>query len=168
MKITLLIILFTIFAFSCCPEQKELSADQIKLEKEAVINVIKAYNKAADAKNFSAMVETLAGEVTFFGTDSAEVITTFSDYKKQMLKQWEYYDEMKFGELYDVHIQMDKQGTLASAIFGVPITLRRGDKVENHFLRVARTLKKEKGKWVISSGIVAIARTGEQFVDNLQ
>ncbi len=168
MKTILLLIPTLLLIFSCCPEQKDLTAEQLKLEKEAVINVIKAYNKAADAKNFSAMVETLAGEVTFFGTDSAEVITTFSDYKKQMLKQWDYYDEMKYGELYDVHIQMDKQVTFASAIFGVPITLRRGNQIENHFLRVARTFKKEKGKWVISSGIVGITRSGDQISDNLQ
>lgn len=167
MKKYFLLIILTIIAASCCPEKKELTSDQIDSEKQAVINVIKAYNQAAEDKNFSAMVETLAGEVIFFGTDSSEIIKTFADYKKQMLRQWEYYEAMKYGELYDSYIQMDDQANFASIIFGVPVTLTRNGITEKHFLRVSRTLKKEKGKWVIVSGIVGIARSGEEIIDSV-
>lgn len=159
MKIFLPAILILILLSSCCPEPKELTADEMKKEQEAVVNVNRAYNKASEEKNFSSMVETLAGEVIFFGTDSAEVIRTFSDFKKQMLKQWEYYEKMQYGDLTDVSIQMDQNATFASIIFGVPVDLTRMGKLERHFLRVSRTLKKEKGKWVIVSGIVSIARS---------
>ena len=165
MKLILPAFLILILITSCCPEPKEITAEDLKREQEAVVNVNRAYNKASEEKNFSSMVETLAGEVIFFGTDSAEIIRTFSDFKKQMLKQWEYYEKMQYGELTDVSIQMDQNATFASIIFGVPVDLTRMGKMERHFLRVSRTLKKEKNKWVIVSGIVSIARSADLTQD---
>lgn len=146
---------------SCCPEPKELTEDEIKFEKDAVINVIKAYNRASEEKNFSKMVPTLAGEVIFFGTDSSEVIKTFADFKKQMMTQWNQYDNMSYGELIDVSIQMDKNASFASIIFGVHVVITKGEKTQHLYLRNARTLKKEKEQWVIVSGIVGAARSDD-------
>ncbi len=136
------------------PEEKVLTIKDIEREKAAIVDVIKAYDKAAEEKNFSKMVETLASNVIFFGTDSSEVIKTFADYRKKMLEQWKEFDSMKYGEPQDVSIQMDDNATWASIIFGVPFQVKIGDDSANLFLRVQRTLKKEKGKWVIVSGIV--------------
>lgn len=160
MKFTLLIIL-TAIIYSCCPEPKELTTDEIQKEKDAIIKVLQAYNQAAEDKNFSAMVETLAGEVIFYGTDSSEIITTFADYKKQMLQQWERYEKLDYGELSNVSIQLDEAAKFASAIYGMSVKLTHAGITEDLFLRAARTLKKENERWVIVTGIVGIARTGE-------
>ncbi|MFP4528878.1 MAG: nuclear transport factor 2 family protein [Candidatus Kapaibacterium sp.] len=159
-KLLLPLILIFIF-YGCEPEPEFLTAEQIEKEKQAVVDVMKDYNKANEEKNFSAMVETLADEVTFFGTDSAEVIKTFAEFKKAMMDQWQHYDVMKYGEMSDVSIKMDANATFASVIFGMPLHIQKGDRSANVFLRVARTLEKQKGKWVITGGIVGIARSSE-------
>lgn len=158
--------LITIFAFttmwiglpSCGPDRPEPTPDQIAREKEAVKKVIEEYNKASEEKNFGDLVKTLAGEVTFFGTDSGEVITTFADFKKAIQAQWQEYDITKYGPLTDVFIEMDPTATFASVICGVPLTTKRGGLEENYYLRLARTLRKEDNRWVIVSGISSIAR----------
>lgn len=151
-------LIVSLIIVSCCPEPKELTEDEVNMEKQAVINVVKAYNKAVEEKNFSKIVPTLAGEVIFFGTDSSEVIKTFADFKKQMMAQWNEYDNLIYGELADVSIQMDKNASFASIIFGLPVTITKGENTIELYLRVARTLKKEKEVWVIVSGIVGAAR----------
>lgn len=155
-----------IILVGCGPEQDDLTAQDYENEKKAIIQVMRDYNKAAEEKNFSAMIETLAGEVIFFGTDSAEVIKTFPDFKDKMNEQWKSFDNMKYGELYDISIQMDDKATLASIIFGSPLEITIGDKKANLFIRVARTLKKEKGKWVIVSGIVGNADANQALLLN--
>ena len=87
MKKYLLFLLIYLLFIGCKPEQKFLTPEQINEEKQQVMDVIKRYNTASEEKNFSAMVETLADEVIFFGTDSSEIIRTFADFKKTMKKQ---------------------------------------------------------------------------------
>lgn len=150
--------LFMILILVSCgkPEKKFLSPDQIAKEKEKVKKVVEAYNEASEEENFADLVETLADEVQFFGTDSSEIISTFPDFKRAMMKQWDQYDKISYGELKNVFIQMDDQATFASIYFGVPLTITIGDETNHYFLRGNRTLKKEKNKWVIVSGALSI------------
>ncbi|MFH1051799.1 MAG: nuclear transport factor 2 family protein [bacterium] len=158
-----------VFVYSCAPQKEELTLADIEKEKQAIVQVMNEYNKAAEEKNFSHMIETLAGEVIFFGTDSAEVIKTFAEFKTKMEEQWKTFDNMKYGKMYDVDIQMDENATLASIIYGTPLDITIGDETAKLFVRVARTLRKEKGKWVIVSGIVGHAdpRAGVLLQDML-
>lgn len=154
---TLFLMLVLGFA-ACCPEPEVMTDDQIEAEKQQVVNVIKAYNKAMEEENFHDLVETLGNEVIFFGTDSSEIINTFSEFKKKIKEQWDYYQGTKYGEMTNVSIQMDKNATIASVIFGMPVDLTVNGQSEHLYLRVSRTLKKEQEKWVIVSGIVGAAR----------
>ena len=164
---TLPIFLLIILMVSCCPEPRELTQEQIDQEKNDILAVINEYISANEEENFSAMVPTLAGEVYFFGTDSAEVIKTFADFKRQMMDQWERYDKMDYGRLQDVHIQMDKNAEFASVIFGVPVDIYKNGRHQHLYLRMQRTMIKEKDKWVISSGIVGAVRSGD-ILSNLE
>ena len=157
MKKLLTTFFIMVLVYSCTPQQEEITLADIDKEKLAIVNVMKEYNKAAEEKNFAHMIETLAGEVIFFGTDSAEVIKTFAEFKAKMEEQWKTFDKMKYGEMYDMDIQMDDNATLASIIYGTPLEITIGDDTAKLFIRVARTLMKEKGKWVIVSGIVGNA-----------
>lgn len=161
MKRLFLLLFSIIILYGCKSEPEYLPADQLEREKQAVIKVCNDYNKASENKNWTALVETLAEEVKFFGTDSSEVIRTFPDFKKKMLEQWQTYDKMVYGDMVDIEVLMDRQGTIASVIFGVPVFLQKGFDTTHYFLRGARTLKrdKEKGRWFIVSGIVGIARS---------
>lgn len=166
MKRSLLpLILIIPFLFAgCYPEKKELTQDEINKEKEAIEQVIRDYQQAQEEKNFSKMVPSLAGEVVFFGTDSSEVFKTFAEYKQAMNKQWERYDNTDYGEISEVSIQMDKNATFASIIYGVPCDIYKDGESQHLYLRIMRTLKKENEKWVIVGGIVSAVRPDDSFV----
>jgi ketosteroid isomerase-like protein len=163
MKRFLPLFLTLILIFSACGPDKprDLTPEQMQKEKDAIIKVNEEYNRASEDKNWSSMVELLSRDVIFFGTDSAEIIRTFADFKKKMTSQWQTYDKMVYGDLVDISIQMDNQATIASVFFGVPCDVVQSGQLTHYFLRAARTLKKEEGKWVIVSGVVGIARTGD-------
>lgn len=155
-------ILTVLILLSCQPQPNYLTQEQIELEKQKVKETIEAYHKASEDKDFGAIVETLADEVIFFGSDSSEVIKSFADFKRLINEQWEVYDKTEYGEISDLYIQMDNQATLASVIYGVPLKVTRNDIVNEYFLRVSRTLKKKEDNWYIVSGVVGIVRTQEE------
>ena len=158
----LLIICLAIIIIYCQSEPKHLSPERIDKEKAMIMETIKLYHDASEKKDFGMMIESLAGEVVFFGTDSGEVITSFAHYKAKMLEQWKEYDITRYGEPYDVFIEMDPNAKFASIIFGVQLFVKKREYENTYQLRVARTLKKEKDKWVIVSGISSIPRTAAE------
>jgi ketosteroid isomerase-like protein len=158
MKLFILLVTTVVLFSSCGPKQEFLSPLEIENEKNNVKAVITDYHRAFEEKNFGKVVETLADEVIFFGTDSAEVLKTFADFKKAIEKQWQDYDKIYYGELRDVSIQMDDNATLASIIYGVNADFVIGDESFNYYLRIARILRKKNHKWLIVSGIVGIVR----------
>jgi ketosteroid isomerase-like protein len=154
-----LILLFS----SCGPDKsKELTPEQLQKEKDAIVKLNNDFNKASQEKNWTAMIDMLSKDVLFFGTDSAEVIKTFAEFKKKMTQQWATYESLTYGNLVDVCVQMDNQATFASIFFGVPLDLIQNGHKTHYFLRGARTLKKEDEKWVIVTGIVGIAKSSEE------
>lgn len=164
--ILFLLSLSLLAAVSCGPDKPPvLTAQELTVEKEKVKNVCQRYNQASADKNWAEIVELLSRDVVFYGTDSAEVLKNFEEFQKKINEQWKHYDVMTYGEMTDVHIETDPYAQLASIIFGVPCDIRKGDKSIHYFLRVARTLKKEEGKWVISSGIVGIVKTDNTWKD---
>ncbi len=167
MKKLILLLAAIVLLVSCGSKKKYLSPLEIENEKKAVEQVLNEYNKAFEQKDFAKVVETLADEVIFFGTDSSEVIKTFADYKKAIEKQWRYYDKIQYGPLRDVSIQMDDNGTIASIIYGVNADYMRNGQNSNFYLRIARILKKKNDKWLIVSGIVGIVREDDpEYKDN--
>jgi len=154
MKRILTTFFILVLVYGCTPQKEEMTLQDIENEKQAIVQVMKDYTKAAEEKNFAHMIETLAGEVIFFGTDSSEVIKTFAEFKAKMEEQWKTFDKMKYGDMLDIDIQLDDNATLASIIYGTPLEITIENETAKLFIRVARTLRKEKGKWVIVSGIV--------------
>lgn len=149
------------FLISCSSTEDQLSTEEEVKEKEKVVEVLKAYNQAYEKKNFTDMVRYLANDLTFFGSDSGETVKSLSEFKVAIEKQWQDVDSMKFGDMVDIYILMDSKGKIASAIYGIPLQIWSGGKSVNLFLRVARTLKKEGGQWVIASGITGITRASK-------
>ena len=130
--------------------------------------MIKAYNKASQEKDFAGILPTLADNVVFFGTDSAEVIKNLNEFKAKITEQFNEVDEMRIGEMTDVSVIIDPYGNFASVIYGMPLTVVIDNVMEKMFVRVARTLKKEDGRWVIVSGIIGVARgTSSAVADTL-
>ena len=76
MKIRLIILLLSFVFFVGCNNETEtvqlLTNSQRQHEIEAITTTIKNYNKATNARDWSALVNTLNDEVTFFGSDKGE------------------------------------------------------------------------------------------------
>jgi hypothetical protein len=161
----LILLLFT----GCGPDKpKELTDEQLSAEQESVKNVIVQYNKAFQNKNFQPIISLLSKNVKFFGTDSAEVINSFVDFKAEMEKEWKLFQSIEYGEMVDFSVFMDKGATLASVIYGLPCVMTLNGESQRYFLRYARTLKKEDGKWLIVSGIVGKTTLGQSTTEQLE
>ena len=116
--------LLSVLLVGCGPSKStELSGEQIAQEKEKVIQVIKDYNTAFEEKKFEPIVRTLSDDVVFFGSDSSEIISSLSDFKKNIQDQWNNFD-IKYGEMYNKSIIMDNTGSFASIIYGTPATVK--------------------------------------------
>ncbi|MCO5250472.1 MAG: nuclear transport factor 2 family protein [Candidatus Kapabacteria bacterium] len=161
-SLQIILILIASFFLACQPKPKFLSPLEIQNEKEKVQKVIVDFHTALEDKNFGKLVETLADEVIFFGTDSSEIIKTFADFKMAIDQQWKDYDHIDYGELRDVSIQMDDNATLASIIYGTNAVITKGGVDVEYYLRIARILRKKDDRWLIVSGIVGIVRTDDE------
>jgi ketosteroid isomerase-like protein len=159
MKKIVLMLFVSFFIFSGCGPSKndELTTEQIVKEKERVKAIMEDYNRAFESESFSSIIETLSEDVVFFGSDSSEIIRSLSDFKNMIQKQWAEYD-IKYGKMVDTWIDMDSKGTLASIIYGIPAKVTMKGETLNYFFRVARTLKKQDNRWLITSGIVGITQ----------
>ncbi len=158
MKKYLQFLLLLVLVVSCAPSVEPLTNQEIEAEKRSVIEVLNNYNSAFQQKDFAGILPTLADDVVFFGTDSSEVINNLNEFKHKLTEQFNNVDEMRYGDMSDISIQMDPYGTFASIIYGMPLTVVKDNILHNMFLRVARTLRKEDGRWVIVSGIIGVAQ----------
>jgi ketosteroid isomerase-like protein len=163
-KFLLLLLLVSGFLFVSCGtgEHEGIPIEVQMKEEKAVWDVIEKYNNAYANKDFAGLVDFMSQEVVFFGTDSAEVIKSLAEYKEAMEKQWEQYDSMVFGKIEESEkfLQMDRNATLASVMFGAPLFLTIDGKENRVFVRVHRTLKKENKRWLIVTGLISIASGG--------
>ena len=165
MKIRLIILLLSFVFFVGCNNETEtvqvLTNSQRQHEIEAITTTIKNYNKATNARDWSALVNTLNDEVTFFGSDKGETSKDMAAFKETVKQQWEDYTTFEYGTIQDVYVEMDNYGTFANVIYGVPLSVVSKYGVsEELFVIVQRTLKKDmkNDKWVICSGILSIPR----------
>ncbi len=167
MKKMLQILSMMIFLVSCGIEKKDDPVVDAEAEKKAVHDVVVLYHKAAEDLNFAQMEETLAENVIFYGTDSAETIKSRAEFQDKFKQQQSTY-KIKYLNLVDETILMDDKATVASIIYGMPINITYDGKVYHAFTRNAKNLKKEKGRWVISSGMIGLAATGPDYTEFLQ
>ncbi len=166
-KIILLFVLGLILNACMNDNVQDLTKEQKEKAQAEIIDLMKQYNTAFQNKDFPGLVHTLHNDVVFFGSDSTEAIKSLTEFKEVVLKQWKFYDKMSYGEINNPTIYLDPLGTFASIIYGLPCYYREVGKSDDgyFFLRVARTLKKEKSGWKIISGIVSVTSTGKIHQD---
>lgn len=165
MKKILLLLTMLAFIASCGNDgPRFLTKEQINKEKDDVINLIKEYNDAYEEQSFYKLESTLAEDVVFFGTDSAEVIKSRAEFKKALEENWKLY-KLEWGEMVEIIIEMDQNATMASILYGIPIDMIAGENRCHIFTRVARNLKKEEGKWRISSGVIGVVASGKNYTE---
>lgn len=159
MKKILLTIVTIILVVSCEPKKKVITDQDLELEKDKIIKVIENFNLASESKDFGRMVEFLGDEVTFFGTDSAEIIKTFAEYKKAIDQQWQVYEKIKYGDLHDVKVFINREANLATIFYGTNAEVTRSGDTKNYYIRGARVLEKKENRWLIVGGLTGIVRS---------
>ncbi len=163
MKNLLLSFFLVIFIVGCGVKQKDEPVVNLDEERKAVHQVIADYHQGNTDENWFQVEKTLAENVVFFGTDSAETIKSRAEFQTKLKEQAAKY-KIKYLQILDETITMDDKATVASIIYGVPINIEFRGNVYHAFTRQSKTLKKENGNWLITSGIVGVAATSPDFV----
>jgi len=155
------------FALASCSGHGKMSSQDLANEKLVVQATVTKFWKAYEQKDLATITKLLStsGELTFFGTDSAEVIKSLAQWEALMKNDWKLFDSTHFGDPQNVSIQLSSHGELASLVYEVPdVSLVEGKQVES-LDRFAMTLIKENGEWRIIQGMTAVATVGQSSAD---
>jgi ketosteroid isomerase-like protein len=149
----------------CVP--KVLTPEQVAQEKEAIKTAVANYHKGYETKDKEIFKNLISNspDFMFFGTDVAEVIKSSAEMETQKEYDFQLFDSAKFGEMQHLAIQFSSDGSLASAVYQVPIELKTGGETSNATLRFAFTFTKENGSWKIIQGVAAVATTGQSSAE---
>ncbi|HTY01367.1 MAG TPA: hypothetical protein VMG09_15185, partial [Bacteroidota bacterium] len=95
-------VLIVVLCVGCGPTK--MSPGDITVQKKAVESLASGFWKANEAKDLPALTKlfTTSGDLMFYGTDSAEVIKTVSQWEAQAKADWELFQSIKFGEMRNV------------------------------------------------------------------
>ncbi len=95
---------------------------------------------------------TKSSNLTFFGSDAAEVVRTRSEWETLMRNDWQLFETTRFGEPRNLAIQISDNGKVGSIVYEVPdISLVEGKSIES-LDRFAMTMRKEGDAWRIVQG----------------
>ena len=146
---------------------KKLSPVEAAAEKKAIETLIASFWKANTSKDLPAMIKlyTKSNGLLFFGTDSAEIITSISQWEAQMESDWELIQTIKVGELKNVSVLLAEDGTMGSIMCEMPTDLTAGGQLSHSLFRFASTVQKENGEWKLVHGMVAVATTGQSSAE---
>ncbi len=144
--------------------RNQRNTDRDKAEIAAtLLGFWQAYERK-DLANMLAML-TNSSDLTFFGSDAAEVIKTSNDWAALMQNDWQLFESTKFAEPRNLAIQVSDDGKLASAVYEVSgVSVVEGRSVES-LDRFAMTLRKENRTWHIVQGMTAVATKGHSSAE---
>jgi hypothetical protein len=129
----------------------------------ALVRFWQAYERK-DLATMSGLL-TNSSDLTFFGSDAAEVIKTRRDWEDLMRNDWQLFESTKFGEPRNLAIQISDDRKLASAVYEVQdVSIVDGKSVES-LDRFAVTMRKESGAWRVVHGMTAVATRGQSSAE---
>lgn len=149
----------------CAP--KALTPEQVAQEKESIKTAIENFSKGYEAKDAKAIMNMFssAPDFMFFGTDVAEVIKSWAAFDTLKEYDFQLFESVKFGELQHLSIQVSSDGSLASAVYQVPMEMKMGGQTSSSMFRFAFTFKKEDGSWKVVQGMAAFPSTGQSSAE---
>lgn len=141
------------------------AASNDMVEQDAIKKVISDFESAYIAEDWSRIQPLLAGDFRFFGTDSAEVINSVADFRKQMENDWSLVDSVRIGQMRNFSMIMDASREIASVTYEVPYMANMGGQPMRATMRFAQTFRKEGGGWKMARGLVAMATVGQSSAE---
>jgi len=156
MKRLSLIICAFLIILGCDP--KQITLEQANQERKAVESQINKFLDSYAAKDLAAIRDLVSssGEVLIFGTDSAEVNRSVSDFEKQMKNDWQLIASAKHGQSRNLSIQIANSGDFASSVFEVPFDLVFLGQSTHALFRFSFSFIKENNRWLIVQGMVEV------------
>jgi ketosteroid isomerase-like protein len=116
--------------------------------KGEIAAVLVRFWQAYERKDLATMsgLLTNSSDLTFFGSDAAEVIKTRRDWEDLMRNDWQLFESTKFGEPRNLAIHISDDRKLASAVYEVQdVSIVDGKSVES-LDRFAVTMRKRGPK----------------------
>ncbi|PYX22536.1 MAG: hypothetical protein DMG87_07445 [Acidobacteria bacterium] len=141
-----------ILPISCATHRR--SAQNLDRDKAEVFRTSVRFWQAYERKDLATMSEMLtkSSDLTFFGSDAAEVVRTRSEWETLMRNDWQLFETTRFGEPRNLAIQISDNGKVGSIVYEVPdISLVEGKSIES-LDRFAMTMRKEGDAWRIVQG----------------
>jgi ketosteroid isomerase-like protein len=149
----------------CAP--KGLTPEQVVQEKEAIKTAILTYHKGYETKDHKVFEDLLSTspDLMFFGTDIAEIVRSSAEMDMQKDYDFQLFETAKFGELQHLAIQVSDDGSLASAVYQVPLEMTMGGQTSSSMFRLAFAYRKEDGSWKLVQGMGSFPTTGQSSAE---
>ena len=150
MKALLFLLIIIPLVASCATvkmtSEQMTDSEQMTVNKTAVKSMIIKLNNAYSSKDIETVtgIYSTSAKLMIFGTDSAEVITSFSEWKAQVISDFQLIESIKFGEVRNLSIQISSTCDLAAAVYEVPVDMVYGGQNSHVLFRSANTWIKEK------------------------
>ena len=170
MKKFLYVIISSLLIIGCVKKEEIQDVKKVDLdnEKHAVIELINTFNSSYSKKDWDGVKKCLATIVHCFGTDTAEVINSVSDFEKNTKYDWQLYDAIKLGTPRNLFIEIDRDGELANAIYELFFNVVKQGKGSQNIARFSITFKKENGEWKIVHSLVQMATMGQSSAEQIR
>ena len=125
-------------------------------EQQAALKVAMNFlNHYAERDIESLMADMATSKPLFMmGTNDNEVFKSIKSIRAAFKKDFHNMDNIRWGTRRNVHVQAVP--SLAGVIIEIPISYQSAGKKNKTLFRYALTLKKERGKWKICSGMASV------------
>jgi len=165
MKRSCIILIVLGFLVGCF--QPTMTTMQKAVEVEAIKSQIEQFVKAYEARDIELALGFIstAEDLLVFGTDQAEVITSRSDFEKQLTDDMQLFESIKSGERKSLSIQISNCGDLASAYYELPFEVTVSGETSTFLLRFAQTFRNEHGDWRIVQSLASSPSTGQSSAE---
>jgi ketosteroid isomerase-like protein len=174
--ISVVVILLGLAVTGCATDAQDASSSvDMTQERQAVQDAIRAYFDGYEAGEWSQVepVLTASDDFQFFGTDSAEVSRSTSQFQQQLSYDWQLMDGIEIGEMRNVSLVIDPDGEVTTAMYEARFSGEPeggGDRF-SALVRFAHTLRKEEGAWRLVQGMGTVPTSGEssaEYVEQMQ
>jgi ketosteroid isomerase-like protein len=146
---------------------RKLSPGEVATEKKAIETLLSDFWKAYESKDISAASKfySRSSDLMVFGSDSAEVMTSLTQWETQIKNDWELFQTVKIGEMRNIGVLVSDDGMLGSIVCEFPADMIVGGQ-SNHFLfRLAGAVRKENGQWHFVQGMMAVPTVGQSSAE---
>ena len=125
-------------------------------EQQAALKVAMEFLNHYAERDIEGLMDDMATSKPLFmmGTNDNEVFKSTRSIRAAFKKDFLNMDNIRWGKRRNVHVQAVP--FLASVIIEMPISYQSAGKKIKTLFRYALTLKKERGKWKICSGMASV------------